>query len=712
MRKRILCGLALLCLQVFPQYIYESNQSLIDLTNQTGVTGLTSSDDSISSVFNLGFDFTFYDTTFSTARMATNGCLHFGSTGSGCNDYTPDPLPQFNYTIYPFWTDLIAANTNSKMLAKNFNDKIVFGWYDMREYHRESSNNFEVILWTNNTYDIRYGSLDIIQHDVLIGEQGDSTETYTYYYHDECNTGTTNTSSCYGYDWNNSDKNDNLENGGSLYYSPIDCSNPLNDSSCDGYEEAYLTQQCNLDALYSTSCTGYAQAYQDQQCGLDSLYSTECSGYEAAYLVQQCDIDTLYSSECTGYEEAYLSQQCSLDALYSTECSGYEQAYHDYECDLDSQYRPTCSGYIPETLFIVDTQDSMTQYDTFVLEEENVEVYIEPEPIIQEEIYEPEIIEEPVVEQVVETYDYVEDFDVIDVFDAEELVESFVMLETIEEIETIIEEEEEIIIEEEPVEEDMVEEETVEEVIEELEEEIEEEIQEEVIDKRDRIAEGLKVVNETLQVAQTSYTTMNSVTNLTGSQSVQSAISQNTSTTSQAFNSGGLSSSPSVSEQVFASSVQTNTVLASMGDDVGSNMTITLAPLFSISGEMSLVDVQISNIESEIDAMMSTVMTASEADDIAAQIVADNLKEEQEELEEEQEETGEYGDQTSLVAYLGYVPAFEAYKDAELPKAPTWYEPRYIYAGMTLQDNTNAFNGLANTNINTMATMLSQQPNL
>ena len=111
--------------------------------------------------------------------------------------------------------------------------RAVFGWYDMREYNRASDNSFEVILWTNDTFEYRYGELDIIQHDVLIGEQGKSDEIYTYYYHDECNTGSTNTSSCYNYDWNNSDKNQNLENGGSLYSdnNSIDCSNPLNNSS-------------------------------------------------------------------------------------------------------------------------------------------------------------------------------------------------------------------------------------------------------------------------------------------------------------------------------------------------------------------------------------------------------------------------------------------------------------------------------------------------
>ena len=44
----------------------------------------------------------------------------------------------------------------------------------------------------NDTFEFRYGALDIINHDVLIGEQGSATETYTYLFHDECNTGTTN----------------------------------------------------------------------------------------------------------------------------------------------------------------------------------------------------------------------------------------------------------------------------------------------------------------------------------------------------------------------------------------------------------------------------------------------------------------------------------------------------------------------------------------
>ena len=193
--------------------------------------------------------------------MATNGCLHFNSSGSYCNDYTPDPLPQYDNTLFPFWTDLIRDN-NSKMLAKNFSDKTVFGWYDLREYNRSGSDNsFEVVLWTNSTFDYRYGELDINRHDVLIGEQKDASNYYQYLFYDECSTGTTNTGACVNVDWNNSIMNSTLESGGSLYGTgegnTIDCSNPLNDMSCPGYWEAFDDQQCDLDPQYAPFCPGY-----------------------------------------------------------------------------------------------------------------------------------------------------------------------------------------------------------------------------------------------------------------------------------------------------------------------------------------------------------------------------------------------------------------------------------------------------------------------
>ena len=234
-------------------YIYEANQDLYDLqTNSSGSTGLGSNDDSVSGAFDLGFTFTFYGNDYTQARMATNGCLHFNLTGSYCGDYTPDPLPQYTNTLFVFWTDLI-KDGGSAMRAKAFDDYTIFGWYKMREYNRANSDNsIEVWLYPNDTYEYRYGELDIISHDVLIGEQGSSSQIYTYHFFDECNTGTTNVSgTCVNYDWNSSSNavNTLLEDGGSLYGDGTNqslCATvPLTSVNCSGYAAAYFTQQCN-----------------------------------------------------------------------------------------------------------------------------------------------------------------------------------------------------------------------------------------------------------------------------------------------------------------------------------------------------------------------------------------------------------------------------------------------------------------------------------
>ena len=264
MKKNLIILSLLISNFSFANYIYENNQPLFDLkTNDIATShNLGVGDDRVSSVFNLDFTFTFYGVDFTTARMATNGCLHFGSSGGYCNDYTPDPLPEITYSLYPFWTDLIRDN-GSKVLAKNFTDKSVFGWYDLREYNRgNTDNSFEVILWkSDDSFEFRYGGLNIINHDVLIGEQGKANELYTYYYHDQCGKGTTNSSFCVSQTWNNSAMNSALENGGSLYGvssgNSVDCSNPLNDPTCPGYWEAFDDQQCDLDPQYAPFCPGY-----------------------------------------------------------------------------------------------------------------------------------------------------------------------------------------------------------------------------------------------------------------------------------------------------------------------------------------------------------------------------------------------------------------------------------------------------------------------
>mgnify|MGYP006872148439 CR=1 FL=1 len=674
MQKRILCYAVacLLSLNVFSQYIYEGNQSLVDLTNESNTTNLNSGDDQLSSAFNLDFTFDFYGESFTSARMATNGCLHFGlGTGSinynnYCGDYTPDPLPQYNYTLFPFWTDLI-RDSNSKMLAKNFSDKTVFGWYDMREYNRASDNSFEVILWTNDSYEFRYGELDVIQHDVLIGEQGKSDEIYTYYYHDECNTGSTNTASCYNYDWNNSDKNQNLEDGGSLYSdnNSIDCSNPLNDTSCAGYAAAYQTQQCNITQLYNESCPYYWEAYDDLQCDLDPQYGPFCPGYR-----QENSI-------------AYFQEEEIFDY-------GYEE-YDEYDTFENIE--------IFEEFLFIDEYDNFEEQE-FIFEEEIVfEVYEEFIDPFEIRLDFEDPLELPLEDLIIEEFIFQETFLVEDFSEPE----TFIEIETIEQLEEWFEEE--MIIEEEIAFAEP-EEEIIEEIVE--EESIEEAIEEETMpEEKSSIskATALKVVASTIITANQS---------VSGTNSGNTAAAQGGSSTSRSSSGGSgggisTSSSPSMSDQFASSTAQNNQVL-----DMSTNISNSGG---GDTGAVNTVEVVVNTtssdtLQNQIDVSITTNSTSNESEQIVEDVIAQNMQLAQEEAEAIQEETGQYGSEDIVISYIGFLPGFNSYSDISMPGKEFWYEPKSIYTNSTLSDNTEAFYSMAGQSIRTLTDLKEMQPKL
>ena len=743
--------------QLKAEYIYEANQPLYHLqtnaNNFEGELAYSVADDGVSPAIDLSFNFTFYGQTFSQARMATNGCLHFKTTGSYCNDYTPDPLTgQHTYTLYPFWTDLIRDN-NSRLKSWGDSSKMIFGWYDLREYNRSNTDNsFEVILWSNNTFEYRYSGLNVINHDVLIGEIGSGTsESYTYLYHDECSTGTTNSSSCVNTNWNNTTFNTLLENGGSLYGegsgNAIDCSNPLNNESCSGYATAYLTQQCNIDSLYSQSCPYYWSAYDDQQCDEDPQYAPFCAGYtqeaSVAYFVED-NFDY-------GYQDDMQNGVFNFNDDF-----GYEEDVFSYIEEFESNEQP----------LIFEFEEGLIEFDF----EETFAGDFDPLPDFNviDDVFDIQLFEEP---QHLFSYNEFDRNDVITINPSEELIEEFILQETVlvedfEQINTFIEFEsieelnewfeeevrEELAEEsrEEQAEEEIYAEEEVfeEEVVEEVFEEIEEQFAEETIATEEReeevIEEELELVAEETTSSSGITSTMINVVN----QSIRTASNSNASSSSSSGYSGGnnnnngtgsmnsgavnssvtgggisTSSSPSMSDQIASANVQTNTILSLSQDTSsmsgGSSQTvssvstvITPMPTFDNNPQVVMADVQVQNMQGEIDTAVSGVMTASEADQIAEEIVANNIKEQQEQAETEQQETGQYADQSTLIAYLGYVPAFEVYKTFEIPKQETWYQPKDIYNDININDNISGFYSLASNNINLLNDMIEQQPNL
>ena len=726
LKNIIISSLLILSSSLYATYTYEANQDLIDLTSPTGTTNLGAPDDGGSNAFNLGFTFDYYGQAFTQARMATNGCLHFKTSGAYCNDYTPDPLTgQHTYTLYPFWTDLIRDN-GSKVLAKSFSDKTVFGWYDLREYNRSGSNNsIEVILWTNDTFDFRYGALDIDNHDVLIGEIGSGTsEIYQYLFHDECSTGTTNVSgTCTSTDWNNSSSNTLLESGGSLYGlgsgNAIDCSNVLNNSSCVGYAAAYLTQQCNLDSLYNTSCPLYWDAYDDLQCDLDSQYAPFCAGYtqedSVAYYVEE---DYGYTEEDMWYDEEYDEWLDPNDPCYENNCVDFTDADW-YELDVEQFGQETVDEWFGSDVQF--SNDGFVEWDTTTLTSyDDVDILMDTWDIEQEQYHHQE-------ELLLEEFTFQETFLVEDYSEPE----TFIEFETIGELDEWLEEEmdevRELAESEEELEE-IFEEEVVEEIYEALEEEwvaTEEEIHneellqedEEVfvsIEREDREGSSMTREKALNVVANTIRTAQNSVSGTNSGNSIHATGNTVASGNSSSSTGGGISttSSPSRSDQFASASVQTNTVL-SLSSGTVSNVSISVTPMPTLddSPQIVMADVQVQDMQGQIDTAISGVMTTSEADQVADKIIAQNIEAQQEEAEIQQQETGEYADSSTLIAYLGYVAGFDAYRNAQLPPQSTWYEPKVIYTNV-LGDNIQAFYGLAGASLNKLSEMRDLQPDL
>ena len=656
MQKRILCYAVacLLSFNVFSEYIPEGNQALIDLTSESNTTNLNAGDDQLSSAFNLDFTFNFYDKQFTSARMATNGCLHFG-LGTGnvnynnyCGDYTPDPLPQYNCTLFPFWTDLIRDN-QSKMLAKNFSDKTVFGWYNMREYNRSNTDNsFEVILWTNSTFDFRYGALDIIQHDVLIGQQKDSDTYYQYLFHDECNTGTTNTSSCVSTNWNNTASNTLLENGGSLYGTSetIDCSNPLNDVSCAGYWDAYDDLQCDLDPQYGPFCPGYTQ-----------------------------EMDIGYYQE-----EEYFDY-------------GYEEEIFDFGFEEYDMY---------------DTFEEPEIFEEYIFELE-YDIFEESEFIFAEEIIFEQL--QP-LEEFIEPLPFIRDEEVFIPID-DLMIEEFVFQETfIEEVEEWFEEE--TIMEEELAYAEEPEEELIEELVEEEEDEvIEEDIEEELVaeEKGSSLTKekSLAVVASTIRTARESiYTTTG------GNTSTNSNSNLSTSGSTSASSTGSISNSPSISDQFSSATAQTNQLL-DMSTTVTATTTSTTSVDSSMSSVTSTTFSSNTNtnnsIQNQIDMSVSN-SGDTDAEQLVENIIAQNLQAAQEDVQAKQEETGQYGSENTIIAYMGFVPNFNNYRLVTVPDQDVWYEPTILYADNMLTDNIEGFYQMAGQSLNTLTEMKNLQPNL
>ena len=641
---------------------------IIDITS-TG-TGLSLGDDQMSGMKNIGFDFTFYDQTFSQVNISMNGFFTFQSNFSvpRSRNYLSETLPatSFNYSVFPAWSDYIRRSSgNQSPYIKTFGQTsdtdqyFVIMWDNVSEYSNGLKSTFQAILYeTTNEISFRYDELRIQNHDLTIGLQGNN-EAVTYLRYEDTNSTT---------------------------YSETD---DFSLTTAEVVDESFsnLSSECLVDSDYSELCDVYDLSFDVEE---DEDYYLQGSGVSDAMLLGYDDEEDFYGFNT---EEVYTGTSVFSAVTDSRDGGG---TYYD---DIGS-----ISYFEYDTRDVIENENTFDNFDildfgdyTLDNSEEGTLAFIEidldvlplPDTLPDIRLTEDEFVE------FAQHMD--EHFDFEDEMDGETWDEQFENFE--EPIEEEIEQREEL---EEQYEEEILEEEeeALDEAIDEISpEEVEEGNPERSERRRQLVRNNINATNRT-----TSNIVNSSISAGQSSQNVNSGGSSSSAVVSSSGGGVSTSNSPSISAQISAAQAQTNTVLQS----------IEVIPMPSMDNtpSVAMAEVQVTTMENQIQSVTSSVMTSSEADQIAEEVVASNIRQQQENSQAQQEESGEYDSQgqTNLIAFMNYVPNFNSYSAVTIPDQANWYQPTQIYADAVLRDNGNAYGELVNTSMSTLYDVMQSQP--
>ena len=410
-------------------------------------------------------------------------------------------------------------------------------------------------------------------------------------------------------------------------------------------------------------------------------------------LSSECLVNSSFSALCDVYDLSNNSE--SDDFLYGVDediIFGYDQDQTNYGFDdqedqftftatsgLDDDGLWSDDGYNNDSTIVIYDIEPDQEYE---LENDSLYIHIDSEYDLElvdalPDLEEIEIIELP------EDITVVEEFDVFE----ERIEEDFLVF--VEEVT-----EEELFDEEEAIEE---EEEFLDESINEITpEEVEEELQ--GTPERRNVRRNVRAVNANINDV------VSSIVSGSYSASNNGSNSQNSNSTVNTSNIGATNvSSPTASNQIANAQVETNNVLQS----------IEILPMPSMDNtpSVAMAEVQVTTMENQIQSVTSSVMTSSEADQIAEDIVSQNIQAQQQENQRSQSESGEYNvqGQANLLAYMGYSPGFNDYQNMNIPDGANWYEPKTIYANINLDDNINNYYSLVNTNLDQQSNIVATQ---
>lgn len=144
----------------------------------TTATPLPLGDDSTARV-DLGFEFTYWGQTFTSAWVSSNGFISFQSSSHLCCNGAPIEQAPRN-TIYGFWTDLISGTNPYYTRGEG---SILFGWYGTNEYGTGNQYTFEIGLKNDNSIRFNYGAMPLLTYHMATAgitgpEAGDNIQLF------------------------------------------------------------------------------------------------------------------------------------------------------------------------------------------------------------------------------------------------------------------------------------------------------------------------------------------------------------------------------------------------------------------------------------------------------------------------------------------------------------------------------------------------------
>ena len=356
-------------------------ESIINIQNSG--TALNLGDDQMSDMKPLGFDFEFYGSTFDEVNISMNGFFTFQSNFSvpRQRNYLSEVIPatSFNYTVYPLWTDLINNGTQNPYIktfgnTSDTDQYFVIGWYNAREYNNSNRNSFEAILYeTTNVIEFRYDKINISNHDITIGVQGNN-EAVTYLRYEDTNSTTYNETDDFSL------------------------------TTAEVVDESFsnLSSECLVDSSYSELCDVYDLTNDFE--GDDFLYGVDED------IIFGYDEDEIYYGFDDQEDQFTFTAASGLDddGLWSDDDYYYDSTIVIYDTELDQEYElenDPLSIYIDseydlelvdalpdlEEIEIIELPEDITVIEEFDVFEERIE---EDFLVFVEEVTEEELFDE------------------------------------------------------------------------------------------------------------------------------------------------------------------------------------------------------------------------------------------------------------------------------------------------------------------------------